>query len=405
MGLTPILSFFRQLPTADKALTLRSCWRSATTLRGRNPSLTEGLEAAYRWICEAQDATPDDGVAAWYDLTRGWSPSYPETTGYIIPTLLTYGSVMAEPKAANRAIRMANWEIDVQLPTGAVRSGPLSANVAPAVFNTGQVLFGWVSAYQATKNRQYAEAIQRAARWLIQVQDEDGAWRRDLSLHTSSKVQTYNVRSAWGLALAGTLLNEPTWIKAACRNCDWALKQQRDNGWFAHNEFTDNEMPLLHTIGYTLEGLLGAGTLLNREEYIQAAQLGIQPLVRQYEKLGKLGGRYSPDWRSCVSWRCLTGEAQIALVLQRLAKYQRGNNSTTQVATSILKDLAKIQDTDTSRPEIYGGLAGSHPIWGGYCPFLYINWSVKFYIDALLLALLETDVQDSAHCVHDYSEK
>src|SRR3989338_806505 len=122
-----MLRSLRPLRTADKALLLRACWRSARTLRGQIPSLLGRLEAAYRWICSAQDATPDDGVAAWYDLIRGWSASYPETTGYIIPTLLTYASVMAEPGARNRAIRMADWEIDVQLPTGAVRSGTLTA--------------------------------------------------------------------------------------------------------------------------------------------------------------------------------------------------------------------------------------------------------------------------------------
>ena len=153
-----MLRVLKQIPTANKKLLFHSCWRSATSQVVEEISLPKSLDAAYLWLCRAQDATPDDGVAAWYDLLRGWSASYPETTGYIIPTFLTYGSVSNDPAATDRAIRMADWEIAVQLPTGAVRSGILTAPVGPAVFNTGQVLFGWAAAYQATKESRYAEA-------------------------------------------------------------------------------------------------------------------------------------------------------------------------------------------------------------------------------------------------------
>lgn len=286
---------------------------------------------------------------------------------------------------------MADWEIEIQLPTGAVRSGTVATKVGPAVFNTGQVLQGWAEAYEITKDEQYAAALQRAVRWLLHIQDEDGAWRKELSMMTSSKVQTYNVRTAWGLAIAGELLNEPKWTRAACKNADWCLKQQKENGWFEHNGFEENEFPLLHTIGYTLEGLAGIGILLCKEEYIQAALHGVQPLQSIYARVGKLGGRYTPDWRGAVSWRCLTGEAQIALVLLILAKYHTKDASASRIAMSIIEDLARVQDTDCRHPEGYGGLAGSEPIWGDYGRFCYLNWAVKFYMDALLLALFDAD--------------
>ena len=46
------------------------------------------LSEALGWLYRAQDATPDGGVSHSYELGRGWLPSYAETTGYIIPTLL-----------------------------------------------------------------------------------------------------------------------------------------------------------------------------------------------------------------------------------------------------------------------------------------------------------------------------
>src|SRR5262245_16558203 len=126
---------------------------------------------------------------------------------------------------------------------------------------------------------------------------------------TTSSVQTYNVRTAWGLALAGVECNHPLWTAAAERNCDWVLSQQHGNGWFQRNTFSDTEQPLLHTIGYVLEGLMGCGELLKRDDYIQATIAGIRPLMELFRQKGSLRGRYDANWKATVSWRCLTGEA------------------------------------------------------------------------------------------------
>ena len=340
----------------------------------------------------AQDAGADGGVAAWYSLVKGWSPSYPESTGYIIPTSLTYAGVMSQHEAKTRAIRMADWEVEVQLPFGAVRSGPLGLSVAPAVFNTGQVLFGWISAWQATGEERYAQAAHRAAEWLIREQDDDGAWRRNLSSFATSTIQVYNTRTAWGLALAGQVLHERRWITAARKNCDWALTQQQPNGWFRNNGFTDGEAPLLHTICYALEGMLGVGELLEDDRYIRSAASGVDPLVDMYARSGGFRGRYDGGWQGTVAWRCLTGEAQLALILLRLAKYGRNDGTRIRTARALLEDLATIQDTDSPYSVSRGGISGSEPVWGWYCRLAYPSWAAKFYVDALLLCLFGADV-------------
>src|SRR5262249_38511479 len=51
------------------------------------------IKEAVGWLTRAQDATPDRGVSRGYSAAwnseggKGWQPSYPETTGYIIPTM------------------------------------------------------------------------------------------------------------------------------------------------------------------------------------------------------------------------------------------------------------------------------------------------------------------------------
>ena len=276
---------------AGARVAARACRRAIWSVRPNGVDLASHLAAVYHWLCTAQDATPDGGVSGTYNLVRGWAGSYPETTGYIIPTFLHYAVASEAPDARQRALRMADWEIDVQLTSGAVRSGMRGTKIGPAVFNTGQVLFGWVSAFQATDDERYARAAAKAVRWLMSVQDADGAWRKHLSTLTTSSVQTYNTRTAWGLAQAGVEWNERRWTAAATRNCDWAVSQQQPNGWFAHNAFSDTEKPLLHTIGYVLEGLLAVGELLNRDDYIQATVAGMRPLMESFGRTRGLFGR------------------------------------------------------------------------------------------------------------------
>ena len=38
------------------------------------------LHAAAQWLAAAQDSQPDGGIAGRYQLDRGWTSSYPETT-------------------------------------------------------------------------------------------------------------------------------------------------------------------------------------------------------------------------------------------------------------------------------------------------------------------------------------
>jgi hypothetical protein len=382
------------LQVPNRRVLARACRRALLPEVKRDIDLMRSLEAAFAWICAAQDATPDGGVAGCYNLIRGWGESYPETTGYIIPTFLHYERTLGNAEARDRAIRMADWETNIQLPTGAVRSGMMNVKVGPAVFNTGQVLFGWVSVYQQTGCPEYAASMRRAGEWLVSIQDNDGAWRKHLSMLTTSSVQSYNSRTAWGLALAGRELDESNFVQAAIKNCEWVLHQQRDNGWFDKNAFADGEVPLLHTIGYVLEGLLGAGELLNCERYLTATIAGIDPLLSIYKKTGVLRGRYDSNWNATVSWRCLTGEAQIALVLCRLYNIT-GESRFIKIAKSLLEGLAKHHDTTGRHVETYGAVAGSQPIWGGYGPFNYPNWAAKFLMDALLLFLFRVDVQSS----------
>ncbi|GAH39067.1 unnamed protein product, partial [marine sediment metagenome] len=67
------------------------------------------LQAAMNWLKYAQDVDQSGGISAGYCFRRGWLPSYPETTGYIIPTFLDYYHFINKEEYLRRAVKMADW--------------------------------------------------------------------------------------------------------------------------------------------------------------------------------------------------------------------------------------------------------------------------------------------------------
>ncbi|HEX7325585.1 MAG TPA: hypothetical protein VF292_09575 [Rhodanobacteraceae bacterium] len=359
--------------------------------RFRTPAAADpraALDGAAEWLARAQDASGCGGVSAYYDTTkRAWAGAYPETTGYIVPTLLRYATVANRPEFRERAIRMAAWEADIQLSDGGVRAGTLDATqVVPTIFNTGQVLFGWLAAWQATGDARFHTAAVRAADWLVAAQDDDGAWRRFASPFAAHKLNTYNTRVAFALALAGRDLEQPRYSDAAARNVAWALTQMQPNGWIANNDLEDNARPLTHTIAYATRGILEVGALARDTAFIDAAMRIAHAVASTQRRDGALPGRLDAGWHAAARWSCVTGNAQMAIVWQRLAKITH-DTSWLPAAESANRFNLSVQDLVAADAGVRGGLPGSYPHGGGYMRNRYPNWAAKFCMDALMLQL------------------
>ena len=351
------------------------------------------LKETMQWLCRAQDATSDGGVSRSYALRwirghkrRGWLASYPETTGYIIPTFLAYYRLTGEAEYRDRAIRMARWEADIQMESGAVQGSVIGFPPTPAIFNTGQVLFGWAAAYRETGAVALLNAATRAANFLVQALDDDGAWRRSGSQYTRRGVNVYDARTAWGLLEASRITNDAAHRDGAIRNLDFVLTRQLPNGWFAECCLSDDERPLLHTIGYTMEGLLEAGVIRGEPRYLDAARAPADALLERQRPDGSLAGRFDRNWTPCCTWSCLTGDAQTAIVWFRLAELT-GDRRYFDAAYRMNRYLSGTQDTVTNEPGMRGGIKGSRPIWAEYGTFEYLNWAAKFFADSLLLEI------------------
>jgi hypothetical protein len=361
-----------------------SDWRSI-----KNKPIKDNIfhcQAAMDWLCAGQDAANDGGIPeSFVVLTQTWLASYPETTGYAIPTFFDYYHQTGNEDYRIRALKMADWEISVQMENGACRGGNVAfMPLKPAVFNTGQILYGFVRAYKETGEEKYRQAAIKAADWLVKNQDNDGAWRKELSAKTNSPVQVYNTKSAWGLLQVFDITSKKIYQYAAQKNIDWALKQQLPNGWFQNATFNTKENPLLHTLAYTIEGILECGVYLKNDLYIKTAQKSADALLKLQKKDGSLSGVFDPEWKATVNWNCLTGDAQMSCNWLRL--YELTTDAFYYKAAQHMNDyLKRTQDIKSNNKGIRGGIKGSKPIFGSYAPFSYVNWAAKYFIDALLL--------------------
>lgn len=344
------------------------------------------LAATADWIARAQDATRSGGVSAWYDLKKAeWKAAYPETTGYIIPTLYDYAEFSGRCEFRERARRMAEWEVDIQFEDGSVRAGTMDSEiVAPAIFNTGQVLFGWVRAWRETREVRFRDALIRACNWLVAAQDDDGAWRRFASPFASHNINSYNTRSAFGLARAGQVLADERYIEAAKANVDWVLERAYTNGWLDDNCLDDNMRPLTHTIAYSIRGILEVGEITGVSQYLDAAARMARAVATSQRADGALPGRLDREWASAARWSCVTGNAQWAVNWLRLASLT-GEKAFTIHAQRANRFNRRVHDTAINDPGIRGAVKGSHPIDGGYMTYRYPNWAAKFFMDALML--------------------
>ena len=341
------------------------------------------IEAGLKWLCRAQDASPDGGVSIRFSLLRGWESSYPETTGYIIPTFLHYSEMSGDESYRERAFRMAEWELSIQQDDGSFIGGPLHSGVGKLVFDTGQIIFGLLEAFHYSNDERFIKAAKAAGDWLLNVQDEDGAWRT-CTYH--SIPHTYHSRVAWPLVKLYNVTEEMKYLEGARKNIDWVLSNLAENGWFRNAGFTDknNKEPYTHTIAYTIRGVLEAGMLLEEQHYIDAAGRSANELLRIIISEGFFWGKYDSSWEGNNTFSCLTGNAQISIIFLKL--YKVTNELKYLYGANALNNYLRTkQDISTKNENIRGAITGSWPIWGEYERLSYPNWATKFFVDALIL--------------------
>jgi len=357
--------------------------RDEAGLPADDPGIERTVAASLDWIARAQDCstTQDGGVARDFSLLKGWGASYPETTGYIIPTLLDAAATAHRPDLHDRARRMLDWLVAIQLPGGGFQGGTVAQRpVVPVSFNTGQILLGLAAGVRAFGDA-YLPAMHAAARFLRDSQDPDGAWRRHPTPFTpNTSVKAYETHVAWGLFEADRIAPHEGYGEAGMRQVRWALTRQQPNGWVADNDLDDPRIPLTHTIGYAVRGVVEAWRWRPEPDLLAAARRSLDALLGVVRADGFLPGRLDARWSPVVDFACLTGSVQLAacwLLTAEAADDPRYADAARRVNRFARRTVAL-----AGEPDIVGGVKGSQPVWGEYMRLFYPNWAAKFFIDA-----------------------
>ena len=347
----------------------------------------KAAENAINWLVIAQDVGNDYGFSSHYHLKDGWYPSYPEVTGYIIPTLIEYDEITANINSniTKKALSAADWLLEIQLESGAFQGRLIGDKpVVPVVFNTGMVIFGLISAYRLTSSESYLNAANRACKWLIKSQDDDGVWRKNLTLNGSGQTHIYHTRVSWAILELYKITQDKKYYESATKHINWALTHQNKLGWFdlscLHAE--NNNNPLIHFLAYTIRGILESGLLLEKFSWIDAAENAAEGFLMAQQRKNRVFARYNSKWEPTVDWACPTGVAQLSIIYLKLYEYS-GHKKWLQAADSNLKYLISLQGKNDKN--INGAISGSAPIDGPYMKNCYLSWATKFFIDALLL--------------------
>jgi uncharacterized protein YyaL (SSP411 family) len=331
------------------------------------------LDSAMNWMLRSYEATGKKGISKGYFLFSGWKEAYPEVTGYTIPTFFKYAKLANKDEFKRAALEMADWLVSIRLRNGAF---PASDLKTPIVFDTAQIIRGLISAHKQSKQRKFLISAVRAADWLVSIQEEDGSWQKNTF---RNKSHSYHSLVAWALLEVHKVTGKKKYFNAAKGNLNWVLKNQNKNGWFEKCHFYIH--PSLHTIAYTVEGLLLSGKYLRNKNMIFSAQKTADVLL-ELQKKKKLFGGYNKDWKNTTKSSCLTGIEQISIIWHQLFEITKSKKYLE--AAKKATDFLKKTQLAANNQNLDGAIKGSHPIYGAYEPFRVLSWATKFFADSLM---------------------
>lgn len=338
---------------------------------------------ALDWIYSSQRSK--GGSAAYFSPLYGWSKAYPETTGYIIPTLIDASNITGDSKYKELGYKFGIWLLSIQNSQGFWRQGiyPYSNSAKPSIFNTGQILIGLLKLYEIFKEDQWIIAAEKALIWLSKDLSEDKLWAPGDYLN-KLETPSYYSHVLWPMLAVSKYINNLK-ITNLCRSCVFTIiKRKEKNGIFKSWGFSNNKPSFTHNIGYLIKGIQESGRVLENQEIIESVSSTLEKLLRISElNYGKLPGLIDDNFKGVGNFVCLTGNLQIA---ETLLIYESSHDD-----LRIVNCSAKLIDLVCSRQSlkspflgIKGGIPGSSPFYGKYMSFRYPNWACKFLCDSIV---------------------
>ncbi|HDY67935.1 MAG TPA: methyltransferase domain-containing protein [Candidatus Scalindua sp.] len=289
-------------------------------------TIISSYNKALNWI--KNNTIPEQGIV----VSSKQRESYPEVTGYFIPTLYQWGEKELARELAIWLVKQQNEDGSFSAPDG-----------TPYTFDTGQVICGFVAALDDLP--EVGKPLRKACNWILTQVQLDGR------LATPSTKMWGNIADDRihpyvlpPLIEAGEKLKESKYIDAADRVLEY-YKQKK--GLVEFNT-------LSHFYAYIIDALCDVGE-------IDLAKTGMAQVAPLQRKDGSV-----PAYKD-VSWVCSPGLAQFAVIWYKLGMRQ--------YADKAMHYLEKVQNRS-------GGFYGSYGKGANYFRKEEISWAVKFFLDA-----------------------
>lgn len=339
------------------------------------------LDLSFGWIKKSILVNHGQGSSAYFSLKSFWSKAYPETSGYLIPTLIEYHKTRNSQEAIEHCEHLVKWLVSIQKKDGSFPQ--LLEDDRSLVFDNGQILLGlqaWNRLTNSNKNE-----LDRLAYWLKKQRNQTGKYHQNTYL--KNYCPSYLVRSLWAEVQhyheQNTIENISSDFKEAI---NYYLSLQGENAFFLLSGFNPNDSNALsHTIAYTLRGILELYFILKDEKLLSAVLSASKKLAVDYHNNGKMAGTFNNNWKGDYSFVCNAGNAQLSIIFQKLYLLTK-EELYHKAAISLITELTKKQIT-RGPSMLKGGLFSSTPFFGKYQRFKITNWTHKFYMDAIMLQL------------------
>jgi malonyl-CoA O-methyltransferase len=307
------------------------------------------FDANMAWI--RANSIPNGGIR----VVSGSKKSYPEVTGYLIPSLLKWGEV-------DLAQNYFDYLVRVQDVSGGFYD-PSQSSLC--LFDTGQVLRGFFAFWERDNNQVAREAIEKSLTWIT-------------SLISSNGELQIPERSIWGGRVPDAIslyALEPALRCAIALNDEASTKKIKDAIAVLLQDSQGLEFKSLnHFHAYIMEAIADLGhidvctTIMNKVNALQRAN-GSYPAY--------------PNSR----WACSTGQFQYALV-----NYKLGNSIE---GTRAFEYGCKKQNRSGGWFGTIGRAAAVKSFasriisrYEAYFPYSEIPWANKYFMDSLTAKLI-----------------
>lgn len=345
------------------------------------------IKKSVNWLLECKKNSLDNGICVLFDLNiNKLTSSFPETSGYIIPTLVECYKIIKKQILIKEAKEISDWILDIIQEDGGLGEPYGFFSLNPRIFTTAQAILGLLSIYEIFKEKKYINGAIKMGNFLLNNLNKDGSWNTKYLF--LKKNTAYKSRVSWILFLLYKKTNDHRYKYGCIRSINFIIEKLNINNVPKFCSFKNDDSLLTHLLGYHLVALINFSfqkKLLGKKKIkkiLSITDYFYKLLKCHIDKYGIIKGELNLSGKKTVNYSCLTGNFQL---LYFAILYEKRRNIKKNKLSDKIYQFAKKYQVKSKNKLIDGAIAGSYPINGDYCSNMLPSWASKFFIDSLLL--------------------